>query len=1027
MALSFEISAKQIRGDRASQEDAFLTTNLGDETSGRATSSLVTIADGMGGHAGGEIASNLVVSTFNKSFAHQFDNKNIPKILGDCLDEANSALAQNIREAPELSGMGCTMVSALLSDGKLWWNSVGDSHLYLIRDRRLSKLNDDHSYGAFLDQMKAHGMDMGLSPGLSRNMLVSAITGDEITAIDCPVKPRELKSGDRIIIASDGLDTLAREAIARISASASDPSTCVQALLQAVEEAGKSHQDNTTVIAIDVFGQGAQAATPCEDRAATCAVVSSTGKSKSDSAGPGHVDSTGSEIPLREGSAGEKVARPPAARTKEQGPAQTKSAGEPPAPLPPEDERKPGPEPEQTPSGVEKLTKSPVESPVKAATPSQKKPRDSKTTSTQEKSKASVAPLAEKRAKHARGPKPVPKTESRESASKPVPEHPAPPILKPLSTSQPTKELSPAAKSESAPVESKKKQDISTDFDPESTLPLEFEEEPAESSTLPDTSSAKQTSAPSEIETIADGDDIAETLAFSLDTQSEDAPDSAVTSAAAEPQESVEALSFDDVFDTLDDARSDKTTGAKILDPISDEETPSKRSGKGVLFGIAATVLVGVGVGAFLLKNDGVAEFVEEVKGTVETIASLPEPPQLPEGTDAETPLGAEPEPIPPPQTQQPVAQVPDSASEALAETQGETEGMTVSVEPGPSAGGASPSEPETVAIDVDSGIQETTEPDEVAESAAEPVSESEVAFQTEEEPPTPIQTDDPPQPDMPSIADAESTVALTEPEDSVLEPEPPDTEQAEAISFTPSTFRDALKDGGTGPQMALIPGGTFRMGSGGMTASADEYPPHDVTVQPFAISQHEITVAEYAKFAKATRRRLPRGVSKGKGTHPIVSVSWNDAIRYTQWLTKETGKRYRLPSETEWEYAASAGATTPHWWGYEVTDGQAHCFGCGDSVESRGPMQVGSFPPNPFGLHDTAGNVMEWVEDCYHRNYQGAPDDGRSWEGGDCSYRMVRGGAYNSPPPSIRTAKRAKRKSGRGYDTVGIRVVREP
>jgi formylglycine-generating enzyme required for sulfatase activity len=347
-------------------------------------------------------------------------------------------------------------------------------------------------------------------------------------------------------------------------------------------------------------------------------------------------------------------------------------------------------------------------------------------------------------------------------------------------------------------------------------------------------------------------------------------------------------------------------------------------------------------------------------------------------------------------------------------------------VESGPITEEASPPELETVVVEADPGVQETLEPEEVGESAAEPVSESEGTFQTEEELPTPIQTDDPSQPDMPSIPDAESTVALRETEESVLEPESPHAEQTEATSFTPSTFRDALKDGGTGPQMAPIPGGAFKMGSGGMTASADEYPPHDVTVQPFAISRHEITVAEYANFAKATGRRLPRGVNKGKDTHPIVSVSWNDAIRYTQWLSKQTGKRYRLPSEAEWEYAASAGATSPHWWGYEVTDGQAHCFGCSNSAESRGPVEVGGFPPNAFGLYDTAGNVMEWVGDCYHRNYQGAPDDGRSWDGGDCSYRMVRGGAYNSPPPSIRTAKRAKRKFGRGYDTIGIRVVRE-
>ncbi len=160
--------------------------------------------------------------------------------------------------------------------------------------------------------------------------------------------------------------------------------------------------------------------------------------------------------------------------------------------------------------------------------------------------------------------------------------------------------------------------------------------------------------------------------------------------------------------------------------------------------------------------------------------------------------------------------------------------------------------------------------------------------------------------------------------------------------------------------------------------------------------------------------------------TFPVAHVTWDDAFAYAKWLSKETGEKYRLPSEAEWEYAASGGAETPYWWGFEFVKNKAHCFRCGTGLRERSPTNVGRFDPNGVGIHDTAGNVAEWVRDCYHDNYQGAPDDGDVWEGGDCRYRVVRGGAFDSPPPSIRRTKRAKAKSTSGYDTVGIRLARD-
>ena len=258
MELYFEIAGNQIDGARDYQEDAFLTTYLDDGGGGGANSSaLVVMADGMGGHAAGNIASNLVVSTFNKMFTGEFGKQDVSSILRGSLDRANGALRESIKETPALDGMGCTMVTAALTQSKVWWVSVGDSHLYLIRDRELIKKNEDHSYGGYLDRMKSQGMDIEPEPGLSRNMLMSAMTGDEVAEMDCPDQPLELQSGARLVVASDGLDTLSEGAILQFSAWASTSKECVDALLKAVEDAAKPRQDNTTVIVVDVMERAA--------------------------------------------------------------------------------------------------------------------------------------------------------------------------------------------------------------------------------------------------------------------------------------------------------------------------------------------------------------------------------------------------------------------------------------------------------------------------------------------------------------------------------------------------------------------------------------------------------------------------------------------------------------------------------------------------------------------------------------------------------------------------------------------------
>ena len=225
---------------------------------------------------------------------------------------------------------------------------------------------------------------------------------------------------------------------------------------------------------------------------------------------------------------------------------------------------------------------------------------------------------------------------------------------------------------------------------------------------------------------------------------------------------------------------------------------------------------------------------------------------------------------------------------------------------------------------------------------------------------------------------------------------------------------------------MVRIPAGTFDMGSPGSSRHADERPRHSVKMSAYAISKYEITFADYDKFVKATGKKSPDNLYMDRETHPVIFVTWDDAYYYVKWLSEQTGHKYRLPSESQWEYAAGTGKRSPFWWGFKEEPKRAHCFGCGSGFDPRKPTKIGSFESNSFGIFDTAGNVAEWVHDCWHDNYKNAPGSDEVWEGGDCAYRVARGGSYSSPPQSIRHAKRDKYKSDSAYDHIGIRVVRD-
>jgi formylglycine-generating enzyme required for sulfatase activity len=226
---------------------------------------------------------------------------------------------------------------------------------------------------------------------------------------------------------------------------------------------------------------------------------------------------------------------------------------------------------------------------------------------------------------------------------------------------------------------------------------------------------------------------------------------------------------------------------------------------------------------------------------------------------------------------------------------------------------------------------------------------------------------------------------------------------------------------------MIVVPAGKFKMGSptGEPDRNVTEGPLHEVTIAMFAASKFEVTFADWdACVFAAACSQLPD--SWGRGAMPVINVSWRDAKQYVGWLSQLTGQEYRLLTEAEWEYAARAGTDTPYSWGADPASGDANCDGCGSHWDLKQTAPVGSLKPNPFGLYDMHGNVWEWVEDNWHENYIGAPNDGSSWlQGGDPDYRVVRGGSWRNERELVRAAVRFKRNINVRFDTLGFRVAR--
>ena len=228
-------------------------------------------------------------------------------------------------------------------------------------------------------------------------------------------------------------------------------------------------------------------------------------------------------------------------------------------------------------------------------------------------------------------------------------------------------------------------------------------------------------------------------------------------------------------------------------------------------------------------------------------------------------------------------------------------------------------------------------------------------------------------------------------------------------------------------PAMIVIPAGRFSMGSpeDDADARADERPRHEVTIaDPIAVSKFETTFEEWDACAGAGA--CPRVPDRwGRGRMPVINVSWNDATQYAAWLSRVTGKRYRLLTEAEFEYASRAGAVGRYLSGDAPGGGEANCDSCGSRWDLRQTAPVGWFMPNAFGLYDMHGNVWEWVEDKWHDNYDSAPKDGSAWASGDPDYRVARGGSWRNDTTYVRAAAREKRNVNVRFDTLGFRVGR--
>jgi len=241
--------------------------------------------------------------------------------------------------------------------------------------------------------------------------------------------------------------------------------------------------------------------------------------------------------------------------------------------------------------------------------------------------------------------------------------------------------------------------------------------------------------------------------------------------------------------------------------------------------------------------------------------------------------------------------------------------------------------------------------------------------------------------------------------------------------SFIPGT---SFKDCPNCPEMSVIPSGTFMMGS--TKGKKRELPITKITIaKPLAVGRYEITFDDWDICYDAegcSKRPSDRGWGRGK--RPVINVLLEDIHEYTSWLTKKTGFTYRLPSESEWEYAARAGSQTEFSWGDQMQIGAANCRGCGTEWSGIQSAPVGQFKANAWGLYDVHGNVLEYVRDCWSKSHDNLPTDGSPKITKHCLSKVVKGGAWYYLPKVSRSASRARNDKRVISYFIGFRVLRE-
>jgi formylglycine-generating enzyme required for sulfatase activity/class 3 adenylate cyclase len=239
------------------------------------------------------------------------------------------------------------------------------------------------------------------------------------------------------------------------------------------------------------------------------------------------------------------------------------------------------------------------------------------------------------------------------------------------------------------------------------------------------------------------------------------------------------------------------------------------------------------------------------------------------------------------------------------------------------------------------------------------------------------------------------------------------------AISTPSPPATEAAKPAIHEPEMVALKGGPAVIGN---NDEPSERPVRRMTVAPFVLGKFPVTVAQWNDCAAAKGCSF---TASSDPDAPVTNVSWNDTQDYIRWLSRATNRTYRLPSEAEWEYAARGGTDTKWWWGNQLKPGVANCKGCGEPYDPRQPEKVGRFLPNPLGLYDMGGGVDQWVADCSHKDYRGAPADAAAWTEGDCSSHVLRGGSWKSDPGYLRPSSRDQYDTSVRYVTHGFRVAR--